>query len=142
MPTRSSKRSRRRHYPAALAQARRLGWREEARDGAKGAIRALLANAIALPFALILLVTGIGPALLFWAVNAGLLGREFDEMVWRRHRHDPGAPSPMSRSERLLLGGIVAALLIVPFINLLAPLIGAATATHLLHRKGTAPHAA
>ncbi len=128
-----------RHYPAALAAGRRLGWREELARGATGAGRALLFNAIAVPFALLLAITGIGPALLFWAVNAVLLGRELMDMVWLRHRHSADAPPPLDRGERFALGGIVAALLIVPFANLLAPFIGAAMAAHLIHRKTRAP---
>jgi CysZ protein len=131
-----------RHYPEALMAARNPDWHEELRDGLKGAGRALLYNLIALPFALVLLVTGIGTPLLFWAVNSVLLGRELDDMVWRRFRPTAKAPSPLRRSERLLLGGIITALLIVPFINFLAPFIGAATAAHLHHRKGILPHAA
>jgi uncharacterized protein involved in cysteine biosynthesis len=34
---------------------------------------------------------------------------------------------------RFLLGGAIAALLAVPFANLLAPVLGAAAATHLVH---------
>lgn len=131
-----------RHYPTALAAARKLGWREELANGLRGGGRALLFNLIALPFALVLLVTGIGPALLFWAVNAVLLGRELQDMVWLRHRHAPDAPAPLRKFERFALGGIVAALLIVPLVNLLAAFIGAAMATHLVHRKVSLPHAA
>lgn len=131
-----------RHYPQALAAARKLGWREELANGLRGGGRALLFNLIALPFALVLLMTGIGPALLFWAVNAVLLGRELQDMVWLRHRHAPDAPAPLRKFERFALGGIVAALLIVPLVNLLAAFIGAAMATHLVHRKVSLPHAA
>jgi CysZ protein len=128
-----------RHYPAMLVQARKLGWREELSNGLRGAMRALIANLIAIPVALALVVTGLGTALVFWLVNAVLLGRELQDMVWLRHRD---TTSPLSAGQRFILGGIVAALLIIPFINLLAPFIGAAMATHLVHRKGTLPHAA
>lgn len=131
-----------RHYPAALASARKLGWREELANGLRGAVRAVVANLVALPFALVLLFTGIGPALLFWAVNAVLIGRELMDMAWLRHRHAPDAAPPLRKAERFMLGGIVSALLLVPFVNLLAPVIGAAMACHLVHRKGVLPHAA
>lgn len=55
-------------------------------------------------------------------------------MVWLRHRADKAELAPVSGLTRFLLGGIVAALLIVPFVNLLAPVLGAAAATHLVHR--------
>ncbi len=135
-----------RHYPAALASARKLGWREELANGLRGAVRAVVVNLVALPFALVLLFTGVGPALLFWAVNAVLIGRELMDMAWLRHRPlsigAPDAAPPLRRAERFMLGGIVSALLLVPFVNLLAPVIGAAMACHLVHRKGVLPHAA
>jgi len=131
-----------RHYPEALTRARPLGLHEELRQGLKGAGRALLFNLIALPFALILLITGIGTALVFFLVNAVLLGRELTDMVWLRHRHLPDAPEPVGRARRLALGAAVAGLLSIPFVNLLAPVLGAAMATHLVHRKGAQSHAA
>jgi len=122
------------HYPAAAASARPLGWREELRAGARSLLRALGYNLLALPFAFVLMATAIGPAILFAAVNAILLGRELTEMVALRHRDDAGnAPLP-NFANRTALGGVVVALLLVPFVNLLAPVIGAAAATHLVHR--------
>ena len=123
-----------RHYPGAAAAARSLPWREEMGNGLKSLLRALLVNLVALPFALLLLVTGIGTALLFWAVNGWLLGRELQDMVWLRHRQDRHEIAPMGGAQRFLLGGAVAALMIVPFANLLAPVLGAASATHMVHR--------
>lgn len=128
-----------RHYPHAASAARTLTMAEQVRAGLGSAGRALLANLVALPFALALIVTGIGPALLFWAVNAVLIGRELQDMVWLRHRHRLGHLSdglcPVSRFERFALGGVVAGLLMVPFANFLAPVLGAAAAAHLVHRK-------
>ena len=89
----------------------------------------------ALLFALLLLATGIGTALLFWAVNAWLLGRELMDMAWLRHRPSRDAAPPLGGLTRLALGGIVAAMLLVPFVNLLAPVLGAAAATHLVHSR-------
>lgn len=130
-----------RHYPLAHDRARRLGWREELGNGLRGAGRAIGYNLTALPIAALLVVTGIGPALVFGLVNAVLLGRELTEMVWARHRHDPAAALPLSGLERLVLGGFITGLLTVPFANLIAPVLGAAMATHLIHRKDSA-HAA
>ncbi len=132
-----------RHYPQAALAAREPGLGEQARSGIWAAVRALLANLAALPLALALLATGVGPAILFWLVNAVLLGRELSEMVWLRHRgvrgerqrHRPRDRGPIRRGERLVLGGVIAALLAVPLAGFLAPVLGAAAATHLLHRK-------
>lgn len=125
------------HYPAAAASARALGWREEVRVGLRSLGRALGYNLLALPVAVLLLVTGIGTVLVFAAVNAVLLGRELTEMVALRHRDDAGnAPLP-GFATRTALGAVVVALLLVPFINLLAPVLGAAAATHIVHRRRT-----
>ncbi len=125
-------------YPEMAARARKLGLAEEARRALVGAGRALLYNLLALPVAAVLAVTGVGAPLVFLAVNAVLLGRELQDMVWLRHRPAPDSPSPLSGLERLALGGTVAVLLTVPVINFVAPFLGAACAVHLIHRKGAA----
>jgi CysZ protein len=130
-----------RHYPAAAASARPLGMRAEVRLALRGAGRALGWNLVALPFALALIVTGVGTALLFWAVNAVLIGRELSDLARLRHRATISA-MPLSGATRFALGGVIAGLLAVPFVNLLAPFLGAAMATHLVHRKGVPIHAA
>lgn len=122
------------HYPHAASAARDLPLGEQVRAGLGSAGRATVFNLAALPFALLLLVTGVGPALLFWAVNALLVGRDLQDMVWLRHRHLGDSLCPVSRWERLALGGVIAALLVVPFANFIAPVLGAAGAAHLVHR--------
>ncbi len=123
-----------RHYPDDAANARALPLRQEIAQSLRAGGRALLFNLLALPFAAALLVTGAGTALLFWLVNAVLLGRELQDMVWLRYRIDEAATEPMGRLSRFALGGVVAGLLAIPFVNLLAPILGAASATHLVHR--------
>ncbi|PKB13960.1 etoposide-induced protein 24 (EI24) [Novosphingobium kunmingense] len=130
------------HYPAAAARARALGWHEELGQALRGAGRAIALNLLAAPVALLLLVTGIGAAAVFTLVNALLLGRELQDMVWLRHRPDRAAPPPLRGYERFMLGLVVAALLLVPFVNFLAPFLGAAAAAHLIHRKDLQTHAA
>jgi len=56
-------------------------------------------------------------------------------MGWFRHRPSPDARSPVGPFERLALGGAIAGLMVIPFINILAPVIGAAAGTHMVHRK-------
>ena len=124
-----------RHYPEAHERARNLPVTEQFSTSARSAARALLVNLAALPFALVLLVTGVGAALVFFLVNAVLVGRELQDMVWLRHRRSKADPAPLGRAERFLLGSAVTALLAVPLVNFLAPLLGAAAATHLIHRK-------
>lgn len=124
-----------RHYPAAAVNARQLGWHEELANGLKSAGRALFYNLLALPLGLLLLVTGVGAPLVFFAVNTVLLGRELQDLVWLRHRANPRDPAPLSRWERLALGGVTSALLAIPLANLAAPFLGAAAAAHLIHRR-------
>ena len=124
-----------RHYPAEAATARDLSFAEDARNAARGIVRVVLVNALALPIAILLLATGIGTPILFWAVNGWLLGRELMDMVWLRHRTSAQDAPPLSRLTRFALGGIVTAMLLVPLLNLLAPVLGAAAATHLVHSR-------
>jgi len=125
----------RRHYPLQASMARDLPLAEQVRQALAAAGRALLANLIAAPFALVLLFTAIGPAILFILVNAVLLGRELQDMVWLRHRADKAAPAPLGRGDRVMLGGVIAGLMLVPLVQFVAPLLGAAAAAHLVHRR-------
>ncbi len=120
-----------RHYPAAAARAKPLPLHRDIANSLKGAGRALLFNALALPVAAALLFTGIGPAVVFLLVNAVLLGRELTDMAWLRHCRGDTGGNPVSGPQRFALGGAIAALMLVPFINLLAPIMGAAAGTHL-----------
>ena len=128
------------HYPAALASAHPLGWQGQGRVGLAALGRNVLYNVLALPVAIILSFTVIGAPLVFAAVNAVTLGRELSDMAALRHRAADGpaagsVPRP-GGATRFVLGAIVVALLTIPFVNLVAPIIGAAMATHLVHRKG------
>ena len=125
----------RRHYPQEASTARDVPIGEASGHALRAAGRALLFNLIAAPFALLLLFTGVGPFAVFWIVNAVLVGRELQDMVWLRHRADRSETAPLSRGKRFALGGVVAGLLAIPFANFLAPVLGAASATHLVHRR-------
>lgn len=126
----------RRHYPAALASARAIPLHRSMRMGIGSAARFLLVNLVMTPVYLALLVTGVGTAAAFFVVNAWLLGRDLSEMVASRHL----APAAMrdwrkaNAARAFLLGLAGTGLFVVPVINLLAPVLGAAMATHLFHR--------
>ena len=128
-----------RHYPHAAHTLRHRSMAENLRDGLRALVRALIVNLAILPFALVLLATGVGTALLFWLVNAVLLGRELTDMVWLRHAAARRTAAPVGGMQRFALGGFVAALMAVPFVNLLVPVLGAAAATHLVHRQAGKP---
>jgi uncharacterized protein involved in cysteine biosynthesis len=124
-------------YPEALAVARPVPAVLSARLAVMSLLRALLVNLLALPAYLFLLFTVIGPAVLFLIVNAALLGRDLMEMVAVRHLDQPalGQWHQTGRGERWVLGLIISGLFLVPFVNMLAPILGAAMATHLFHQK-------
>lgn len=116
-------------YPAAAASARPVGFARSLRVAFASVARTLGWNLVALPAYLLLLVTGIGTAGLFLALNAYLLGRDLADMVEPRHPDLPSIP----RINRWLMGLVSALLFLVPFINLLAPIWSAAMAVHMLH---------
>jgi uncharacterized protein involved in cysteine biosynthesis len=126
-----------RHYPEAAAAARPLGISGTLALGVGSSLRLLLWNLLALPFYILLLVTGIGPLILFLGVNALVLGRDLAMMVAARHLDRPARREwlKQSRGQRILLGGITTALFLLPIVNLVAPVLGAAMATHLFHDR-------
>jgi CysZ protein len=90
-------------------------------------------NAVALilyPFA--------GPfiPIVFWTVNGYLLGREYFTLVAMRRLGRQGATALRKHNsgQILLAGTLMAAPLSIPLVNLLIPVLGAATFTHLFHR--------
>ena len=128
----------RRYYPDRAETAKPPGYVLGIKMGFASAGRALGYNILAAPLYALLLVTGIGAPIAFFAVNAILLGRDLQDMVAARHfpdfqNHDRSWA--LGKVERFILGLIAALLLAIPFVNFLAPLLGAAMATHLVHRK-------
>ena len=126
------------HYPLAAAGARPLGLAAGAALGLRSTLRVLLYNLIALPLYLVLLVTGIGAIVAFVIVNGLAFGRDLGEMVAVRHgdRATRRAWLRATRADRALIGAAVTGIFLVPFVNLLAPVLGAAMTAHLYHRGG------
>lgn len=125
------------HYPDRFAAARDLSFVRSLGMGARSAGRALLVNLLLAPLYVILLVTGVGTALAFFLVNAWLLGRDLGDMVAVRHlpAADLARWRRATRLSRFTLGAAGTALFFVPFVNFVAPVLGAAMATHLFHRR-------
>ena len=125
-----------RHYPKASEAARPLGLVNGTLLGLRSAARVLTYNLLALPFYILLLLTGIGPIILFVIVNGIAFGRDLGEMVASRHGDRMSRREWLrgSRGSRMVIGSAVTALFLVPFLNLLAPVLGAAMITHLYHR--------
>jgi CysZ protein len=122
-----------RHYPQALG--RPVPFQRSLSLSLRSALRIVGWNLLAAPFYLILMITAIGPFLLFSLVNALALGRDLGEMVAARHMDDAALKRWLAatRLQRAMLGLLATWLFLIPFANLLAPLLGAAAATHIFH---------
>lgn len=124
-----------RHYPAAAACAYDVGWRQNIALALASLGRLIGGNLLALPVYILLLVTGIGTPIFALLVNALLLGRDLEAMVLARH---PDRPR-FDRSARWSMGLLSAASFVVPVANLLAPILSAAMAVHMLHLRNGDP---
>lgn len=126
------------HYPSRAELAKPSSYMLGLKMGLASVGRAIGYNILASPVYIILLVTGIGAPIAFFAVNAILIGRDLQDMVAARHVSDLSQMDEawrISKVTRFGLGLTTALLLAVPFVNFLAPVLGAAMATHLVHKK-------
>lgn len=128
-----------RHYPEAARIAKRASIGVSLKLGLGSIQRLVALNLLALPAYILLIFTAVGPIVAFVAVNALLLGRDLGEMVAVRHLDPSGLKAWLqaTRGSRAVLGLIVTGLFLVPFVNLLAPIIGVGMATHLFHGRRT-----
>ncbi|WP_114943577.1 sulfate transporter family protein [Microvirga calopogonii] len=94
----------------------------------------LLVNLVAL---LLFFIPGINIGV-FFVANAYLLGREYFELAAGRfwHPEDVARLRTEYRGTVLAAGAVVAALVLVPVVNLITPIFGAALMVHL-HKKLT-----
>lgn len=117
-----------RHYPA-LPPGRPVPILAAVLDGLKLAAIALLVNVAALP----LLVIPPLYVLFTWIVNGWLLGREYFEMVAFRRMDRAAAHDLRRRHNRTftIAGVMIAVCLTIPFVNLVAPVLGAAFMVHV-----------
>ncbi len=120
-----------RHYPH-LPPARRISILEAIKDSLAFLGVLIVANLAAL--ILYLIFTPLAP-LIFWGLNGFLLGREYFTLVAIRHLGPEGA-ARLRRAHNLTIwtaGTLMAVPLTVPLVNLLVPILGAATFTHIYH---------
>ena len=120
-----------RHYPH-LATAPPIPFAEGLRMGLVFFGVLVAVNLVAL---VLYLMVGPFAPLLFWAVNGFLLGREYFELVALRRLGRRGAIAARRRhaGKIWLAGALMAAPLSLPVVNLVIPILGAATFTHLFH---------
>jgi uncharacterized protein involved in cysteine biosynthesis len=128
----------RRYYPE-LPPASSTRWRDAMVSGLRLQAMTVIGNLLALPF--YLLVPGLN-LVLFLTLNGYLLGRTYFDAVALRRMEDSNARR-VWRAHCLGFvanGALVAALLTVPVLNLVVPIVGLATAVHLfeqLRPRGT-----
>lgn len=126
-----------RHYPTDFAISRAVPLYRSIRMGIGSAGRFVALNLLLLPLYVVLLATGVGAPIAFFVVNGWLLGRDLGDMVAARHLDDAAMRAWRARTgtARFVLGLAGTGLFLVPFLNLVAPVIGAGMATHLFHRS-------
>jgi CysZ protein len=118
------------HYPG-LPPPRSAGLREGIGGAVRLGVLAVGLNLLAIP---LYLVPGVNIAVAL-LLNGYLIGREYFEAVALR-RMDPPQVQALRRQHggAILLAGItVALLLLIPLVNLVAPVLGAAFLTHRFH---------
>jgi CysZ protein len=127
-----------RNYPG-LPEVRPLGIWDSLVEGV-----GLMGLLLAVSLLSLLLWPFAGPVMPFlaWGINGYLLGREYFTLVAARRLGRDGARAMRLRhsGQVWLAGVLMAAPLSFPLINLLVPVLGVATFTHLFHRlNGTRP---
>lgn len=116
------------HYPH-LPPANGVSIMAAVLDGLTLAVIAVVANLLALPF----LVVPPVYVLITWGVNGWLLGREYFEMVaLRRMDKETARALRKQHNATFTIAGILIAIcLTIPFVNLIAPVLGAAFMVHV-----------
>ena len=120
------------HYPG-LSEVDPLPLLDTLRDA-----MSLILVTIGIDLVALILLFFVGPLapMLFWAVNGYLLGREYFQMAAMRREGLEGAVRMRKRhmAQIWLAGTLMAVPLSIPLVNLLMPVLGAATFTHMYHR--------
>ena len=120
------------HYPSAKPTTR-LGFGPGFIEAVQFLGLWLIVNLFALIFYIIF--APLAP-LIFILVNGVLLGREYAQLVAMRHVGRQGARKFRARNRPTIwiAGVLMAVPLLIPIVNLLVPVLGVATYTHLFHK--------
>jgi CysZ protein len=121
-----------RHY-SSLPPGRPMGLAEAVKGGLGFALVVLGVNLVAMVF---YLISGPFAPLMFWAINGYLFGREYFELVAQRRLERAEMKRLRGKySLRIwLAGSLMAVPLSIPVVNLIVPVLGVATYTHMFHR--------
>jgi uncharacterized protein involved in cysteine biosynthesis len=132
------------HYPHALIRAHDTSFGHGLALGLKSLGRTLGVNILMLPFYIALVFTGVGLPILLVAVNAVLIGHDFEDMMMARHGEGFGLHNDDAKlypaGTRFMLGLVTAIILTIPLVNFLGMIIGTAMATHLAHGREVQDH--
>lgn len=120
------------HYPH-MKPMTRVSFGDALRDTVNFLGLLIGANILALILALIFAPLAV---FIFWGLNGFLLGREYFTLVAMRRVGRKGAKTLRKRHRGTiwLAGFLMAVPLTIPLLNLLIPILGAATFTHLYHQ--------
>lgn len=121
-----------RHY-RSLPKAERVPWGDALIDTLSFLAVIVIANLFALIFYVVFPPFAL---LIFWALNGFLLGREYFTLAAMRREGRAGARALRKRHlGKIWIAGILMAMpLSLPLLNLVIPILGAATFTHLYHQ--------
>ncbi len=119
-----------RHYPQKAAFGKRPGVGAGVHMAIRSITRVIGYNLLSLPLYIVLLVSGVGTAIAFMLINALLLGKDLEDMLIARHGALQGT---IKKLPRLLLGFIGTVGMLIPFLNLLVPVLAIAMAVHVVH---------
>ena len=121
-----------RYYPQFAELGQKPGLASGVTMAVRSVTRVIGYNVLALPVYLLLLITGVGSAIAFLLINGLLLGHDLEDMLIARHGKVHGS---IAKLPRLTLGLLGTAGMIVPFVNLLVPVMATAMAVHIVHGK-------
>lgn len=125
------------HYPD-LAKIDKIPFLDALADSLRFLALIILANLLAL---VVYMFATIFAPFVFWAVNGWLLGREYFTLAAARRIGIVAARdmAQQHRGEIWLAGALMAIPMSIPLVNLVVPILGAATFTHMFHRISGEP---
>ena len=123
------------HYPN-LQETRRQGITEIGIITLKFTLLSIILNILVLPFYIGFFFLGPLNLLIFYALNGYLLGREYFELVaYRRLEPDKAGVLYRSFQVQVFIAGVISAFIMtIPIVNMVGPIILAATMVHLIQR--------
>lgn len=126
-----------RHYPS-LPPVPRIPFTDALQDSLSFLGLIIVVNVLAL---VVYIFSGPFAPLVFWGVNGFLLGREYFQLVAMRRLGREGAKAARKRHFGTIwaAGFLMAAPLSIPLINLVIPILGVATFTHIFHALERSP---